>query len=95
MTSRIRQAFNYAFDYEAFLYGPLAGFGQFNPHYLPIGIFGHDSDAPVYSAQDKAKAEALFREAGYWDKGFAVSVITEESNLFADAALVLKDSLEV
>ena len=91
---RIRQAFNYAFDYEAFLYGPLAGFGEFNPHYLPIGIFGHDANAPVYGAQDKAKAEALFREAGYWDKGFSVSVITEESNLFADAALVLKDSIE-
>ena len=91
---RIRQAFNYAFDYEAFLYGPLAGFGEFNPHYLPIGIFGHDPDAPRYGAQDKAKAEALFREAGYWDNGFSVSVITEEANLFADAALVLKDSIE-
>ena len=91
---RIRQAFNYAFDYEAFLMGPLAGFGEFNPHYLPIGIFGHDPDAPRYGAQDKAKAEALFREAGYWDNGFSVSVITEEANLFADAALVLKDSIE-
>ena len=91
---RIRQAFNYAFDYEAFLMGPLAGFGDFNPHYLPMGIFGHDADAPRYGAQDKAKAEALFREAGYWDNGFSVSVITEEANLFADAALVLKDSIE-
>ncbi len=91
---RIRQAFNYAFDYEAFLYGPLAGFGEFNPHYLPIGIFGHDPDAPRYGAQDKAKAEELFRAAGYWDNGFSVSVITEEANLFADAALVLKDSIE-
>ena len=91
---KIRQAFNYAFDYEAFLMGPLAGFGEFNPHYLPIGIFGHDPDAPRYGAQDKAKAEALFREAGYWDNGFSVSVITEEANLFADAALVLKDSIE-
>jgi peptide/nickel transport system substrate-binding protein len=91
---RIRQAFNHGFDYNAFLNGPLAGFGDFNPHYIPIGIFGHDKAAPVYAKQDKAKAEALFRETGYWDKGFSVSVITEESNLFADAALVLKDSLE-
>ena len=59
-----------------------------------MGIFGHDADAPRYGAQDKAKAEALFREAGYWDNGFSVSVITEEANLFADAALVLKDSIE-
>jgi peptide/nickel transport system substrate-binding protein len=91
---RIRQAFNYAFDYEAFLNGPLAGIGAFNPHYVPQGIFGYDPNAPVYSKQDPAKAEALFKEAGVWDEGFTVSVITEEANLFAAAALVLKDSLE-
>ena len=91
---RVRQAFNYAFDYEAFLNGPLSGFGAFNPHYVPQGIFGYDPAAPVYSKQDLAKAEQLFREAGYWDEGFTVSIITEEANLFAAAALVLKDSLE-
>ena len=89
----VRRAFNYAFDYDAFLNGPLAGFGDFNPHYIPIGIFGHDPSAPVYATQDLAKAEELFREAGYWDDGFTVSVITEGDNLFADAALVLKDSM--
>jgi peptide/nickel transport system substrate-binding protein len=91
---RIRQAFNHAFDYQAFLNGPLAGYGEFNPHYVPIGIFGYDPDAPVYNKKDYAKAEALFREAGYWDKGFTVSVITEEGNLFALMCLVLKDSIE-
>ena len=91
---RIRQAFNYAFDYEAFLNGPLSGFGAFNPHYIPHGIFGYDETAPMYSKQDLAKAEQLFKEAGYWDEGFTVSVITEEANLFAAACLVLKDSLE-
>lgn len=91
---RVRQAFNYAFDYQAFLNGPLAGFGDFNPHYVPIGLFGHDPEAPIYSQQDAAKAEALFREAGYWDEGFTISVIAEEGNLFALAGLVLKDSLE-
>ena len=91
---RIRQAFNHAFDYEAFLNGPLAGYGEFNPHYVPIGLFGYDPTAPVYSKQDAAEAERLFREAGYWDKGFTVSVITEEGNLFALMCLVLKDSIE-
>jgi peptide/nickel transport system substrate-binding protein len=91
---RIRQAFNYAFDYEAFLGGPLSGFGAFNTHYIPQGIFGYDDTAPKYEKQDLAKAEALFKEAGYWDEGFTVSVITEEANLFAAACLVLKDSLE-
>jgi len=91
---RIRQAFNHAFDYEAFLNGPLAGYGEFNPHYVPIGLFGHDASAPVYNKQNAAEAERLFREAGVWDEGFSVSVITEEGNLFALMCLVLKDSLE-
>lgn len=91
---RIRQAFNHAFDYEAFLNGPLAGFGAFNPHYIPIGIFGADPKAPVYNKKNYAKAEELFRAAGYWDEGFTVSVITEEGNLFALMCLVLKDSIE-
>ncbi len=90
---RVRQAFNYAFDYEAFLAGALGGFGDFNPHYIPQGIFGYDPEAPVYS-QDLARAEELFRETGYWDEGFTVSIITEEANLFEIAALVLKDSIE-
>tara|TARA_Y200000002_G_scaffold247079_1_gene204456 strand:- start:226 stop:1884 length:1659 start_codon:yes stop_codon:yes gene_type:complete len=91
---RIRQAFNHAFHYEAFLNGPLAGYGAFNPHYTPIGIFGHDPSASVYSKQNYAEAERLFKEAGVWDEGFSVSVITEEGNLFALMCLVLKDSIE-
>ncbi|NNC39084.1 MAG: ABC transporter substrate-binding protein [Acidimicrobiia bacterium] len=91
---RIRQAFNYAYDYNAFLQGALGGFGDFNPHYVPIGVFGYDPTAPLYDRQDLAKAEELFRAAGVWDEGFTVSVITEEANLFEIAALVLKDSIE-
>lgn len=90
---RIRQAFNYAFNYEGFINGPLGGYGAPMPHYMPIGLFGYDPEAPVYTT-DLAKAEALFREAGVWDEGFSVSVITEEGNLFALMSLVLKDSIE-
>jgi peptide/nickel transport system substrate-binding protein len=90
---RVRQAFNYAFDYEAFLNGPLAGYGDFNTHYIPIGIFGYDPNAPRYNKADPEKAAQLLTEAGYWDEGFTVSVITEEGNLFALMSLVLKDSL--
>lgn len=91
---RVRQAFNHAFDYQAFVDGALGGFGDFNPHYIPQGIFGYDPDAPRYAAPDAARAEELFTEAGYCPDGFTVSVITEEANLFEVAALVLKDSLE-
>jgi peptide/nickel transport system substrate-binding protein len=91
---RVRQAFNYAFDYEAFVNSALGGFGDFNPHYIPQGIFGYDPAAPVYDSQDLAKAEELFREAGYWDEGFSISVVTEEAKLFEVAALVFKDSID-
>lgn len=91
---RIRRAFNLAYDYEAFLNGALGGFGDFNSHYIPQGVFGYDPEAPVYDSPDLAEAERLFREAGVWDEGFTVSVVTEEANLFEIAALVLKDSLE-
>jgi peptide/nickel transport system substrate-binding protein len=91
---RVRQAFNHAFDYQAFIDGALGGFGDFNPHYIPQGIFGYDSAAPRYDKQDLAKAEELFTEAGYCPDGFTASVITEEANLFEVAALVMKDSLE-
>ena len=90
----IRQAFNHAFDYEAFLNGALGGVGDFNTHYIPQGIFGYDENAPKYTQADPARAEELFREAGVWDEGFTVSVITEAANLFETAALVMKDSIE-
>ncbi len=92
--ARIRQAFNYAFNYAAFVDGALGGFGDYNPHYIPQGIFGYDPTAPVYDTQDLARAEELFREAGVWDTGFSISVVTEEANLFEVAALVLKDSID-
>lgn len=98
-SKEIRQAFNYAFDYEAFLNGALGGFGDFNPHYVPQGIFGYDENAPVYS-QDLARAEELFRSVenpagggSYWDTGFTVTVVAEAQNLFEIAALVLQDSM--
>ncbi len=91
---RVRRAFNHAFNYAAFVDGALGGFGDFNPHYIPQGIFGYDPSAPVYASQDLAMAEQLFTEAGYCPDGFTASVITEEANLFEVAALVLKDSLE-
>ena len=91
---RIRRAFNHAFDYTAFVQGALAGFGQINPHYVPIGVFGYDADAPVYGAQDLAEAERLFREAGVWDDGFTVTVVVESGSLFEIQCLILKDSIE-
>lgn len=88
----IRRAFNYTFDYQAFIDGALGGLGAPIPHYFPQGMLGYSEDYPVYE-QDLAMAEELFREAGVWDEGFTISVIAEEGNLFEVAALVLRDSM--
>lgn len=89
--SRVRQAFNYAFDYEAFQSGALQGLGE-PATYMPPGLLGYSEDAPIYS-QDLERAEELFREAGVWDEGFTVSVLVEDNPAFEPIGLILRDSL--
>jgi len=89
---RIRQAFNYAFDYDAFINGILGGLGE-PATYIPPGVLGYDPDAPVYT-QDLEQAEQLFRDAGVWDEGFSVSVLVEDNPAFEPIGLILKDSIE-
>lgn len=89
--SRIRQAFNYAFDYESFRSGVLQGLGE-PATYIPPGVLGYSEDAPIYS-QDLERAEELFREAGVWDEGFTVSVLVEDNPAFEPIGLILRDSL--
>jgi peptide/nickel transport system substrate-binding protein len=91
---RIRQAFNYAFDYQGYIDGILGGQGGRASFVLPTGMFGYDPEAPIYPT-DPAMAEQLFTEAGYWDEGFTVSIITDQTHEgFTGAALTLKDSIE-
>jgi peptide/nickel transport system substrate-binding protein len=62
--------------------------------YLPPAMLGSDPNAPKYS-QDLAEAERLFKESGWWDQGFTVSVLVESNNpTFEAVGLILKDSLE-
>ena len=83
---RVRQAFNYAFDYEAFLNGPADGLRRLQPALHPAGHLRLRSDAPrSTTSRISPRPRQLFREAGYWDEGFTVSLITEEANLFAAA----------
>ena len=91
---RIRQAFNYAFDYQGYIDGILGGQGGRASFVLPSGMFGYDPEAPIYPT-DPAMAEQLFTEAGYWEEGFTVSIITDQTHEgFTGAALTLKDSIE-
>jgi peptide/nickel transport system substrate-binding protein len=89
---RVRQAFNYAFNYENFIDGGLSGLGGTVPHYLPQGMLAYD-DSLIRYGTDLARAEELFREAGLWDEGFTMTVLVEEGGIFETAGLVLKDSM--
>jgi len=89
---RVRQAFNLAFDYDAY-FDALGGLAA-KATYLPPGLLGWSEDAPKYE-QDLAQAEQLFRDTGWWDEGFTLSVLVESgSPTFVAIGLVLKDSLE-
>ncbi|WP_116995482.1 ABC transporter substrate-binding protein [Desertimonas flava] len=90
---RVRQAFNYSFDYDAFREGQLGGAAMRPSFIIPQSLFGYDPDAPIYD-YDPAEAERLFRETGWWDKGFTLSIIAEAGNSFEVQALLLKDGIE-
>ena len=91
---RVRKAFNYAFDYQGYIDGILGGLGGRNSFVLPVEMYGYDPDAPIYE-HDPAMAEQLFREAGYWDEGFTISIVSDQTHEgFTGAALTLKDSIE-
>lgn len=91
---RVRQAFNYAFDYQGYIDGILAGLGGRGSFVLPAEMYGYDPEAPIYE-HDPEMAEQLFREAGWWDEGFTISILTDQTHEgFTGAALTLKDTIE-
>jgi peptide/nickel transport system substrate-binding protein len=66
--ARVRQAFNYAFDYQAFINGPLSGAAGRGSFFIPQGMYGYDETAPIYD-YDPQKAEELFKAAGWFGLG--------------------------
>ena len=63
---RVRQAFNYAFDYEAYIAAGLEGFGQTsNPLFRPI-CWGHRSGRAQVQPGPERLSEELFRDSGWW-----------------------------
>ena len=90
---RVRQAFNYAFDYDAMREGPLSGAATRGSYFIPEGMYGFDPEAPMFD-YDPAEAERLFKEAGWWDEGFTVSLVAEEDSVFENQSLILKDGIE-
>ncbi|SDH33235.1 ABC-type transport system, substrate-binding protein [Sinosporangium album] len=91
---RVRKAFNYTFPYNDYIAGVLSGFAERAGFVLPKGMFGHDPNAGMYNT-DLSMAEKLFRESGWWDRGFTMSILVDGTAApFNGAALALKDAIE-
>ena len=91
---RIRQAFNYAFDYDTYINSFLDGYGALYTAYIPQGVFGYDESAPVYE-YDLEKAAELMEQTPYWEQGFTVSVLVQAGEPeFEGVALLMKDGIE-
>ena len=70
---RVRQAFAYAFDYDAFIQGVLNGRARQPLGPIPFGSWALKEDLQPYK-RDLEKAKALMAEAGYPDGGFKVTI---------------------
>jgi len=91
---RIRQAFNYAFDYDTYINSFLDGYGARYTSYIPQGVFGYDENAPIYE-YDLDKAAELMEQTPYWEEGFTVSVLVQAGEPeFEGVALLMKDGIE-
>jgi peptide/nickel transport system substrate-binding protein len=83
----VRKAFNYCFDWDAFLQDGLGG-NAIQPRGPIIkGVLGYDENSPVYS-YDPAKCEEEFRASGWkaedgsslWDTGFYFQLVYNTGN---------------
>jgi len=78
-----RKAFCYAFDYDTFIEEALSGQGVQRGSPVVEGLYGYDSDAPMYEYDmDKAVAEMkLAWDGDAWDKGFKFTLLYNAGNL--------------
>ncbi|MED2974435.1 ABC transporter substrate-binding protein [Fictibacillus sp. B-59209] len=60
---KVRQALNYAIDYNKLIDAVQQGYGTQMRGPIPKGLWGHDDQAQQYK-YDKAKAKSLLKEAG-------------------------------
>ncbi len=79
----VRKAFNYCFDWEAFIQDALEGEAVQNVGYLIPGMIGYEPDGPVYSFDlDKCAEElTLAWDGQVAEKGFRMQVAYNTGNV--------------
>ena len=79
----VRKAFNYCFDWDAFIQDELNGEGIQNVGPLIPGVIGYDSTLPHYT-YDKDKCIEHLKQAWdgqVWEKGFRFSIVYNTGNV--------------
>ncbi len=94
---KVRQGVAYAFDYATAIRDCSRGKATINKGPIPVGMFGYNRAQPWFNT-DRAKAEAVFREARggqVWNSGFKFTVAFNSGNTTRQCyAQVLKSNLE-
>ncbi|HAM43169.1 MAG TPA: peptide ABC transporter substrate-binding protein [Elusimicrobia bacterium] len=93
----LRQAFEYAFDYDSFLKESMEGRGERAIGPAPAGLVKYDKDFKQYPF-DLKKAEELFKKAWggqVWEKGFKFTITYNTSgDMRQIASEILKRNVE-
>lgn len=91
---RVRQALNYAFDYDGFINGMWKGYSKRATSILPSGMLCYDPDVFVYNT-DLEKAKQLLEEAGVpMDGSLTWLYWAEEGGGDMGAGLILQSQLQ-
>jgi len=91
---RVRQALNYAFDYDGFINGMWKGYSTRATSILPSGMLCYDPDVFVYET-DLEKARQLMEEAGVpLDGSLTWLYWAEEGGGDMGAGLILQSQLQ-
>jgi peptide/nickel transport system substrate-binding protein len=79
----VRKAFNYCFDWDAFIADALAGEAVQNVGYLIPGMLGYELDGPHYTYDPDKCAEELQLawDGEVWEKGFRMQVAYNTGNV--------------
>jgi peptide/nickel transport system substrate-binding protein len=92
--ARVRQALNYAFDYDGFINGMWKGYSKRGTSILPSGMLCYDPNVFVYNT-DLEKAKQLLQEAGVpMDGSITWLYWAEEGGGDMGAGLILQSQLQ-
>jgi peptide/nickel transport system substrate-binding protein len=86
-----RQAWAYAFDYDALIETAVNGFGSRMDGFIPKGMFAHQTDLDLPD-QDTATAKTLFESVGW--EGNVVLTYNAGNDVRKAGATILKNNIE-